>query len=252
MINLSCCIDTGWTGYAAIARHYLEANKTIRYLILHITPFALPSLETLQRFDNGIFASQLQDIYSSPWRFFYYLPSTFFRKEVTDFIYYQKPRIEPYEVSTRYAHLQYLSIDQDYIEFLKENKGWSPAVGRSTSMKEELPGGECKIVKEDNFHKTNHQLILINSIKKIQNLAKKYNVKLIVSFNPVPCADSENTRIIKKEIGQFKSDNPDVIIPFEPLRTYDKNYFYDKAHLTPEGAEKFSQELGAKLAELLR
>ncbi len=242
-INTNCCADTGWNGYRYTAEHFLRKNKKAKFLILHITPYSLPG-----QFKDG-FSSHLYDVISSFWRGFYTLPSICFRKKITEFIYRKQGQDIGKDFITRFMG-EYAPKNMNYIKFLSDNNGWMP-YNRKTPSWEQMPLGKCGPGIIENFSDTKNHVSMIDHMKKIKELADEYNTKMIVIFNPVACHASEEIKPIVDEIEKFKKENPDVFIPFDFIRTWEKNDFSDQWHLTPEAAERHSQLIGEALKKYL-
>src|SRR5262249_28233355 len=44
-LNMSCCANLGFSGYYNVFQFMAERNKSIRYFVLHITPYTMPRPE---------------------------------------------------------------------------------------------------------------------------------------------------------------------------------------------------------------
>ena len=96
-VNMSCCANLGYRGYYNIFKFMGERNDTIRYFVLHITPYTMPRPE-LWDGDGAalwgnpnitVFGDAVHKDFLSIWRIFN-LPSLALRRQVTDFVYYLK------------------------------------------------------------------------------------------------------------------------------------------------------------------
>ena len=87
---------------------------------------------------------------------------------------------------------------------------------------------------------------------ELAEFARRRNTKLIVIFNPVPCSDGDEPSVqsAKKDVAEFRANNPDVVIPFGLIRQYPIELFKDKWHLSAKGAEQNSREIGRALRAL--
>jgi hypothetical protein len=241
IVNSNAYGDSNWGGYISIAKHYIDLNPNIKYLILHITPHSSPSFLS-QKFGDKL-ESQLFDLYSSKWRIFYRIPSIYFRKTVLEKFYYsiltdRKEMIEDYQ------------NQENQISFISYNLGWIPL--NIEKKNNDISNQECEEQIVDFFYDQNQKLNFIYNLQKIADFAQENNKKLLIVFSPVACKNSSALKQINEEIKKFKDKNPNIYFPFEFINTHDAKYFIDRSHLNPEGAEKHSIELGQKLAEFLK
>jgi hypothetical protein len=255
LVNASFVGDSTWQIYTSVAEHYLQQTHA-KYLMIYLSPYkpqAFAANKSSNKTNVAGLGTKLTDLYSSPWRFFYQFPSIFFRKEIADFAYYREEKTK-----TRYLDVLKKTIqnyqpnsEQSSADFLSENLGWVPLSRdlRNKKFFDKMPRGACDSnINESMLHSKRQDMEFADFLIEIRALAKKFNAKLMIVFNPVPCTISQQIMPFVEEVELFKKNNPDIYMPFEVIRTYDEKYFVDQWHLTPEGANKNSHELGKELA----
>ena len=112
---------------------------------------------------------------------------------------------------------------EQLLEYLSFSKGWAP-FDRKDGWKV-MPIDECGPSIIRNFYDSSGKPTLKKSLQKVKQIADRYNVKLIVIFNPVACEDSEQIIPIHNDLEIFKKKNPDVYIPFGFITSIDKEEF---------------------------
>lgn len=249
VINAACCANANFDGYLAVATHFFQNSKNIKYLLLYITPYGLPS-GVQKKFGND-FGEELLGVYAKPWHYIYELPSVYFRKSILDKTYRYKA---PQDAAGNYENMNYFikqttGSDENYIDFIKKSRGWIPRI-RDNKFQEMLRGECGPQLTENLYDEKSGKPTLIKTLTKFKNLTDKYNAKLVIIFNPVVCKLSPQVYPVIAELDKFKEKNPDVIIPFGLIHTYNEEYFGNQNHLNPEGAEKYSIEIGEKLSEV--
>ena len=249
MINVACCADVGWQGYASNIKHHLDSNKKIKYVVLSVSPYSLP-VAVSTKFGNG-FAPKLSQLYSSSWIYFYQFPSLYFRKNIVEKTYYGQERDYIAEVMDLYVNKESQGKYNHYTDLLFDNLGWAP-FKKNEDWFAKMNRGECGPQMIEYFYdKKTNQSYLGDYLSKIKDLTNQYKAKLIVIFAPVACKDSEQIKPIIDEINQFKKLHPDVYFPFDFINNRDENDFADNYHLLPEASETYSEELAEKLASFL-
>lgn len=245
--NFNLFANANYDGYLAVANNALNNMKNVKYLALAITPLALPAALDMQ-FGN-YHAKQLNNIYRNKWRFFHYLPSIYFRKNIVETSYYGLPRLlAGYKYNISEPDVNRLDITDQKIskEAIMANKGFVPIERNSGYDKINL--NYCnKVIKKYFFDKKQGRAKLIDKFEDFKKLAVKYHVKLVIIFNPMVCKESSQIADIIAEIDKFKKNNPDVIMPFPFINNRPKEYFSDSYHISPEGAELLSRELATEL-----
>jgi hypothetical protein len=235
-LNMSCCANLGYRGYYNIFQFMAERNKSIRYFVLHITPYTMPRPELWDGDgaalwgtpDIKVFGSAFYDAFMSPWRIFH-LPSLSLRRPVTDYTYYINGLLnEPGRPLLRTdTYLKFMDV-------FKQSRGWMP----ETDNRVHVPPTECDMPTPDFFtpltlaRKTYLQEIL----EKNAALAKRHNSTLVVVFQPVACTvgtGKTNARA-REAVEQFKRNHPEVEIPFPLIETWPSDMFSLPAHVKSE------------------
>jgi len=242
-INAACCSDYNWNGYDAILENYLRNNHNIKYVILYFTPYALPE-KTIEKFGEKL-SSKTINIYSSFWSFFHQIPSLYFRKEITDMVYYSAVAKDFPIDAKQNMIIQYKDNFTPYNVFIRSNLGWFPNI-KTQQLSSEFVG-ECSFGNLTIDPKNKKSLT--KNLEKINQTVKKYGKRLIVITNPVPCRQSINSSAIIQEFNNFKRNNKDVIIPFDLIHSLEEENFTDQYHLKPESAEVFSVKIAEKIIE---
>lgn len=243
-INGSCCFVMGWDGYYGIGERYLKNNKKRKYLVLYLTPYTI-----LRSYADVNLEIRLHDLYSSLWGELYQFPSIYFRKKIVETLYYGRERQDE-DRFMKYIMGEYIPADQNYLGFMADNLGWLPYSKKPGELAH-MPVEECgpDMIK-DNI-KIDQNLV-IDNLAKIKNLSDKYQVKMILLFNPVACRESSQIKDLVDAVNKFHQKYPDVIMPFNLISTQDKEDFSDESHLNPEAAEINSARIGKALIEILK
>lgn len=253
-LNLSCCADAGWLGYAFYL-NYLLKNIQTEYVIFYFTPYSLPN-----QYKEG-FSSNIKEYYGEhkiyDLNVINYLRSLYYRNDILDFVYKKKTNNSITDPDKFLNSINVKNFERDtkknsyqYLDYLKDSKGWLPYRFKDGKKGEVIKVGECDLL----YHFYNEKKIpLLNeNLQKISDITKKFNKKLIVIFNPVACSKSSNmNKPILTDLKKFKKNNSDVIIPFEFITTYQVDDFEDNQHLNPEGSLRNSHRIGSTLSNII-
>ena len=93
-VNMSCCANLGFRGYLNTFEFMLRRNPSIEYIVLHITPYTMPSRATWGRdgaalwgpADIRVFGEAVGREYTEIWRYLH-LPTMQWRRDVTDYTF---------------------------------------------------------------------------------------------------------------------------------------------------------------------
>ncbi len=273
-LNMSCCANLGFRGYYNILEFIARYNPSVRYMVLHITPYTMPRPE-MWGADGAnlwgapgleVFGGVIQHEFLSPWRFLH-PPSMAYRRQVTNFVYYLGPLVH------RVGHLLRNNANTDvtgepsvdilraevgsdpYFEFLRnyrQSYGWTPETDR--------PGGvyasECDIPVQDffDYRTMSRKTYLEDVFDAFADLAKRHHSKLVIVFQPVACIVgtgklNERARSI---VEKFKQDHPEVEIPFPLIETWPADLFSVPAHISREHTDLLAERLGPVMAEIMK
>ncbi len=249
-INSSITAEISWNGHREIADYYLKNNKNIKYLIFHFSAYGLPKIIE-HKFSNEL-NENIESLYSHRWKMFYNIPSLYFRKDFVNLLYY---KIFPHQYLKNFSFyegfLNNSGVNQENIaSFFDKEKGWLPLYDK---MNDIIPVGNCgKFIVEDFINLEDNILSFRKELQKIKKFANNHpDLKVALIFNPVACNISDKVMPFVNELEHFKKNNPNIFIPYGYIKTYDLNYFYDRAHFNNEGAEIYSNEIAKKLIEFI-
>jgi hypothetical protein len=250
-LNMSCCANLGFRGYYNALKFFAERNDSVRYMVLHFTPYTMPIPEM---WDNDgaalwgdpnitVFGDAFWEAFMSPWRAFY-LPSMAWRREVTNLLYYagrisvDRPILD---------NVNYLEV----LRLFKETWGWMP----ESDVRTPVPPAECDVPAPEffDFRTFSMKSYLEEVLDEHAALARSHNATLVVVFQPVACilgtgAGSAEARAIVED---FKRNNPDVEIPFPLIETWAPELFSVPAHVVREKTDLIGNRLGEALAEIM-
>jgi hypothetical protein len=252
-LNMSCCGNLGYRGYYNVFRFMLERNETIRYIVLHVTPYTMPRPETWDADGAALWADPSIKVFGgafyqeflSPWRIFQ-LPSLAYRRDVTDFAYYidglfnqpDRPLIqsEPY--------LHFLSV-------FRESRGWMP----ENDARVAVPPTECEVRDMDFFdlRTFSRRTYLQEILESYASLAEQHGVTLVVVFQPVACkfGTGRGSAKAREVVERFKRDHPEVEIPFPLIETWPSELFSAPAHIKREHTDLLGERLGKTMANIV-
>jgi hypothetical protein len=239
-LNMSCCADTGYTGYRYIAQRFLQDDKRKKYLVLHITPYSFP-----MQMGKG-FSDLLYDALIAPQHILYdKLPSMSKRLDVTNAIFYGSFQHKILRDFTAEVTTNKNGVDT-WAKVLPDTNGWVPFIG--AIHQDGIVTGPCNF--DSLYYDEKGKATLVPEFEKIKRVADKNHVKLIILFNPVACTYNKSIDPIIQDVENFKKKHPDVYIPFPVITTWAKSYFYDNHHLNDEGASIHSADIGKALAKI--
>ncbi len=253
-LNLSCCANLGFSGYYNVFRFMAERSEKLRYLVLHITPYTMPRPETWDSDGAAlwgdpnikVFGDAIYREYLSPQRYIY-PPSLGYRRYISDRVFY---------LGGVFGNLDRpLLQNENYLEFLRlyrQTRGWMP----ENDARNGVAATECEI-KESQFfdlrtfrEKTYTEEVLDAYAK----LAKKFGKTLVVVFQPVACTlgTGQGSAKTREAIEKFKSNHPEVEVPFPLITTWPAELFSVPAHIVREHTDMLAERLGPVMADIVR
>ncbi|QND70330.1 hypothetical protein [Tardiphaga robiniae] len=252
-LNMSCCANLGFRGYYNILDLMARNNSSIKYMVLHVTPYTMPRPETWDSdgaalwavTELKVFGDAVYDAYLSVWRIFQ-IPSLAYRRRVTDYFYYADGFFnEPDRPLLNNAH---------YLEFLKvfrESSGFL----HETDARVEVSSAECEVPPLSFFklREMRSKTYLEEVLDSYADLAARHRAKLVVVFQPVACSlgTGNGSREARTVIDNFKRAHPEVEIPFPLIETWPADMFSVPAHVKAEYSDKIGHRLGRALAEIM-
>jgi hypothetical protein len=260
-LNLSCCANTGFDGYYAIADLMFRRNPTVKVLVLYLNLNNLPQDGAIlgDRFTGG--AERIRNSFAAPWA---YLspPSMAHRWEVTDAVYSLWGRLRP-RSSRMFGDGDFFN---DVIDSVRLHHGWWPEhdprlAGAKLAEYWRNVCGETGVrgVGDAEQYYTRDLILGRRSRVRLElqhfaNLAARYRARLVVMFHPYPCqgivGDFLAARRADVESVQAHYDNVIGLPPsvFEPWPVEE---FVSVGHLRVGYDEKNSRRVGRLLAEAL-
>ncbi|MBR0855682.1 hypothetical protein [Bradyrhizobium liaoningense] len=254
-LNMSCCANLGFRGYYNIMELMAERNPSIKYMVLHFTPYTMPRPELWDSdgaalwgiADVKVFGDAVHQEFLSLWRLFH-LPSLTYRRQVTDYAYYAAGRFNDPN--------RPLLNNANYLEFhrtFRQTHGWMP----ESDARRPVATSECDIPTPDFFsvRDMGRKTYLQDVLDSYTALARRHRATLVIVFQPVACTlgtgrGSEKARAV---INQFKHDNPDVEIPFPLIETWPADIFTSEpAHVRREHTDQLADRLGPAMAEIIK
>jgi hypothetical protein len=253
-INMSCCANLGFRGYYNVLDFMADRNPSIRYLILHFTPYTMPLPQTWDSDgaalwgipDIKVFGDAVYDAFISPWRAIFHIPSMAFRRQVTDNVFYIHGLLNQLD--------RPLLNNVNYLEFLRvfrDTHGWM----RESDPRVIIPSTECEAPAPTFFDlRTFSQKTYLQEIlESYAAMARRHKTTLVVVFQPVACTlgSGRLNAVARATIDQFKRDNPDVEIPFPLIETWPADMFSVPAHVRWEYTDKLGDRLGTAMKEIM-
>jgi hypothetical protein len=276
-LNLSCCANLGYKGYYNILELMAQHNKSIRYMVLHVTPYTMPRPE-MWDVDGAniwgipgleVFGNAVDQEFVSP-RALTHPPSLGYRRQVADAVYYLTPMMKylgkvtgqsadqivlPPGSEQPVDFLRTLLLSKPYLEFLRDlptSRGWAPEI----DIRDGVYASECDIPTPEFFdvRTLSHKTYLKEVLDEFTALAKCHGLTLVVVFQPVACVMGTGALNVKARtiIGQFKSEHPEVEIPFPLIETWPVDIFSVPAHVRHEHTDLIGNRLGIAMADIIR
>ena len=250
-LNMSCCANLGFRGYYNVFQYMAERNSSVRYFVLHFTPYTMPQPELWD--DDGaalwgtpdikVFGNAIYQEFMGPWRMFQ-LPLLAYRRQVTDFVYYLgglgAPSGRP------------LLDNPDYFKFLElfqTTRGWMP----ENDVRVQVPPSECMTGNPTFFDASKLERVtyLEHILGEFASLAQRHGVTLVVVFQPVACKQGPANAMARDVIERFKRAHPDVEVPFPLIETWPSEVFSVPAHVKHEFTDLINDRLGKAMAEIV-
>jgi hypothetical protein len=140
----------------------------------------------------------------------------------------------------------------EFLRDLRRSRGWAPEV----DIRDGVYASECDIPTPEFFdvRTLSHKTYLKEVLDEFAALAKRYRSTLVVVFQPVACVYGTGVPSAKARtiIDQFKSEHPEVEIPFPLIETWPADIFSVPAHVRHEYTDRIGNRLGVAMAEIIR
>ncbi|WP_457492196.1 hypothetical protein [Tardiphaga sp. P5_C7] len=252
-LNMSCCANLGYRGYFNILDMMARNNSSIKYMVLHVTPYTMPRPEMWDSDGAAlwavpelkVFGDAVYDAYLSIWRVFQ-LPSLAFRRRVTDFVFYANGFFnEPGRpLLNNVNYLEFLKVFRESSGFMKET---DPRVAVSPA--------ECDVPTPTffSFRGMRNKTYLEEVFDSYADLAARHRAKLVVVFQPVACSlgTGKGSQEARAVIEDFKKSHPEVEIPFPLIETWPADMFSVPAHVKAEYTDKIGHRLGRAMSDIM-
>ncbi len=144
--------------------------------------------------------------------------------------------------------------NENYLEFLRVYKstlGWMP----ENDVRDGVYASECNIVESEAFdvHSLGWKTYTEEVLDAFAELAQKYRKTLVVVFQPVACVNGTGRGSAKtrEAIEHFRTEHPEVEMPFPLITTWPVDLFSVPAHIRHEHTELLTQRLGPAMAEIV-
>jgi hypothetical protein len=255
-LNMSCCANAGFNGYYNILDFMARRNSSIRYMVLHITPYTMPRPELWERDGANlwggaglqVFGDAVKEEFLS-WKRFFHIPSLSLRREVTDAVFYLTPlRGSVTEGVAEGAGRNHPLNRPPYLEFMRDfraNRGWMP----ESDIRSGVYASECDVQTLKRYGITYIEHIF----EKYAALAAKYRSKLVIVFQPVACVmgTGKGSLAAREAIERFKVKHPEVEIPFPLIETWPVDMFSVPAHVRREHTDLIGNRLGLAMKQIM-
>jgi hypothetical protein len=261
-LNMSCCANLGYRGYYNILDVMARHNTSIRYMVLHITPYTMPRPELWD--EDGadlwgapelkVFGNAVYEEFLSFWRIFHF-PSLAYRPAVTDATYNLRPLVDYMNrVKGRPPESNRPVLNENYREFLnvfRQNRGFMP----ESDVRGGVYAAECEVPTPTffSFRRMSKKTYLEEILEAYEALAKRHGATLVVVFQPVGCVMGTGSASAEARavIDRFKRDHSEVEIPFPLIETWPTEMFSVPAHVRREYTDLIGDRLGKAMAEII-
>jgi hypothetical protein len=253
-VNMSCCANQGFMGYYNVLKYTLEQSPSIKYAVLHFTPYTMPNQAVWK--DDGaalwgdsnitVFGEAIGKEVNQPFTWAK-LPTLALRQPLTQEIFYLGEKFRRRD-QPLLDNVNYLS----FLESYKTTHGWMPASDPPTLVAQT----ECVMPTHPSqrWIPPYYDTLLEEVLATYASLARAHDAKLVVVFQPVACVlgTGAGSKDAREAVQRFAKSNPDVAIPFPLIETWPQDRFLVPAHVTNEAVPLTSSRLGNALAEIIR
>jgi hypothetical protein len=251
-VNFSCCANMGYRGYYALLDYYSKANPALKYFVLYVSPTGLPrdylwydlgiSLggnDTLRVFGHDVAAN------FTGWRSYLDIASLALRRQMHTLAYFWYLPKEQELISNK----NYL----EYKESLAREGGWWMPKDEAVNLGPLATEPECVFPDQVVFEprKLGRVSLIEYVFSQFAELARERGVQLVIAFQPVPCkpGTGAGTAEAHAAFARFRTNYPEVIVPFDFTDHWPASKFTVPAHVNWETSYETSRRLGAALKE---
>jgi hypothetical protein len=260
-LNLSCCANTGFDGYYAIAEFMLRRNPSIKTLVLYMSLNNVPRDDLTGGDWSTEAAESIRNAFDSPWA---YLspPSMALRRWTTDAAYSLWGFLRP-RATRLFGNDEYID---EMAQSVRRHYGWWPehdprlAGPKLEQYWRELCGDDGIAVREDDekyyaqrmpFGRLSRTRLALG---RFADLAARHGARLAIVFQPFACHAMKGSFLAARraDLEWLRATHDNVLVlpesVFEPWPTAE---FVSYDHLRVGRDEKNSRRVGRLLAGAL-
>jgi formylglycine-generating enzyme len=245
LANLSINASYGYQGYKAVAQYAINNNPSVKYIVLNIYPFLLPTkrLEHVSR--SGRLGQTFEKLFISPVRFLA-PPSAYWTMQAKHLCF-----LRSFLPSTHRLSNHIVALDAHYR--LRDTLGWIPEYDERCSRTTDYHKFEFDYKK--NILGFESETFIYDTLANFAKMCKEKNVRLIISFNPIGWQHfndrDEDVQRVFKELERVQIAFPDVWILNHPITIWEPVKFGMYNHIAREYSHLSSARLGKALSLLI-
>jgi len=253
--NMSCCANLGFKGYLNVMKFMKKHSPSMRMFVLHFTPYTMPNAANWDGDGAALWGSPDITVFGDVlgreyvgWQTWFQLPSLALRREVTDYVYYRNGKLNQKD--------RPFMKNENYYEFLenyKNTNGWT----RERDIRTVVPNTECNFNLHNaqffDFTQMRNKYYFEEVLETFASEAEKLDLDLAIIFQPAACnlGSSKDGATLVKVLEKFKTNHPDVYVPFELIETWPQEKFATAAHVKNESVKETSERLGKALRDYI-
>ena len=258
-LNVSCCANLGFKGYLNVMKFMKKHSPSMKMFVLYFTPYSMPNTfnwdgdgALLWDKDSAVFGDVLGREYVG-WQTWFQLPSLALRREVTDYFYYLDGKFNLKDRPLNKSE-PYLAFLEDY----KNTNGWTS----ETDIQGYVSTLECGSINSPtalatpqffDFSQMRNKYYLEDVLETFASEAEKLDLDLAIIFQPVACGNfsGQADATVRKILEKFKTNHPNVYVPFEMIETWPYQKFTGNSHVKNEYSKETSERLGKALGDYI-
>lgn len=252
-VNMSCCANQGFVGYYNVLKYTLEQSPSIKYAVLHFTPYTMPRPETWS--EDGaalwgdsnitVFGDDIGKEVNAPYTWSKF-PTLAMRRSISQEVYYL-----PYQDWDRNRPMLDNVNYAEFLQIYKDTRGWMPA----KDVPAVIATSECvmETPPSNRWLPPYYDTLLEEVLSAYADLARAHGAKLVVVFQPVACTlgTGAGSKDARAAVERFAKANPDVAIPFPLIETWDAARFLVPAHVDNIWVPVTSERLAGALSTIM-
>jgi hypothetical protein len=248
-LNLSCCANTGYRGYYAMADFMLRRNPGIKAVVLYVSLNNLPRADLIE--GQHQIGESIQKSLNTP--FAYLWPATLaLRQMISDAFERQSRTDAVFTVEMRQSareHNGWWAEHDRRLTGAKRTDFWREACGETGVA---IRSDQDRFYGDDFVH--GRQSYTRTELQRFARLAADHGAKLVVIFHPFSCRGLEGSLLaarrddVRALVKQY--DNM-VALPDQMLALWPTERFVGADHLRVGYDEENSRRVGRLLAQYL-